>query len=239
MSEAELLAMLKGISADKIQAEEEQHLQEQHAGADAAAAAPAAPPAPSTAGGEPLEQFLQGNPENPELNQYWYSKPTIRRMADEVRAHGAPADAPGELQVAFVSTPSVFFALAAEERGGSAVLDFDRKWEAEPGFVFYDFNAPEAVPEALHHRFAMVVVDPPFIVRDAWEKYATTVRVLLAPGGKILLSTIAENAAMMAELLDVRPTQFRPSIPNLVYQYALYTNYDSPGLAEPNPEIDP
>ena len=41
----------------------------------------------------------------------------------------------------------------------------------------------------------------------------------------------------MGELLGVRPQRFLPSIPHLVYQYALYTNYDSERLAQRNPEI--
>lgn len=237
MSEEELLAMLKGISADKIIKEEEEHLQEKHQQEAAHEAPPEAATAPA-ATGEPLADFLAGNPENPDMNQYWYSPPTIRRMVQEVRAHGCPPDCDA-LRVGFISTPSLFFTLAPDERGDSVVLDFDRKWEGERGYHFYDFNEPEAVPDHLRGTLALVVVDPPFIVREAWEKYAITIKALLAPEGKILLSTIAENAPMMAELLAVKPQRFRPSIPNLVYQYALYTNYESSGLAELNPEIDP
>jgi len=43
---------------------------------------------------------------------------------------------------------------------------------------------------------------------------------------------------MMREVLSVKPTKFRPSIPNLVYQYDLYTNYNSKALDLINPEID-
>lgn len=57
------------------------------------------------------------------------------------------------------------------------------QWEHDPGFVKYDFNAPLDFPDELRGAFAMVVVDPPFITRDVWEKYAVTVRALLAPGG--------------------------------------------------------
>ena len=42
---------------------------------------------------------------------------------------------------------------------------------------------------------------------------------------------------MMKELLNVTPNTFRPSIPNLVYQYALYTNYESTFLTDVNSEI--
>jgi len=60
----------------------------------------------------------------------------------------------------------------------------------------------------------------------------------LQEGGRILLTTIGENAAMLAEILPgVKPQVFQPSIPNLIYQYTLYTNYDSERLQEKNPEI--
>lgn len=42
---------------------------------------------------------------------------------------------------------------------------------------------------------------------------------------------------MMEELVGVKPQKFKPSIPNLVYQYNLYCNYPSTGLDVLNPEI--
>jgi len=42
----------------------------------------------------------------------------------------------------------------------------------------------------------------------------------------------------MNELLGCQRKQFRPSIPNLVYQYSLYANYESEGLNSQNPEIN-
>ena len=43
---------------------------------------------------------------------------------------------------------------------------------------------------------------------------------------------------MMEEILGVKPAAFRPSIPNLVYQYNVYTNYATTGpLSHKNPEI--
>ena len=44
--------------------------------------------------------------------------------------------------------------------------------------------------------------------------------------GNLLCSTITENKDFMKELLNVNPIIFRPSIPNLVYQYNFYTNYE-------------
>ena len=84
----------------------------------------------------------------------------------------------------------------------------------------------------------MVVIDPPFITREVWEKYTTAAKLLLKPeGGRVLGSTIDENEEFMNELLGCQRRAFRPSIPNLVYQYSLYSNYDSEGLNSPNQEI--
>ena len=104
--------------------------------------------------------------------------------------------------------------------------------------MFYDFNKPENIPENLHHQFHLVVIDPPFITREVWEKYAEASQLLLVEdGGHALLSTIDENEEMILELMGARRREFRPSIPNLVYQYSFYATYDNQELDEKNPEI--
>ena len=60
---------------------------------------------------------------------------------------------------------------------------------------------------------------------------------LLVSTGKIILSTVQENAEFLKHLLKVQPQAFKPSIPNLVYQYNFYTNYGSKRLSVNNPEI--
>lgn len=89
----------------------------------------------------------------------------------------------------------------------------------------------------MHGAFDYVVVDPPFITEPVWELYAKAIRLLLKPDGLMLLSTIPENADLLARLLGCKRCVFRPSIPNLVYQYDFFTNYDSEILGKPNPEI--
>ena len=78
----------------------------------------------------------------------------------------------------------------------------------------------------------MAVIDPPFITREVWQKYVLAVKILMKNDengdlkGNLLCSTITENKDFMKELLNVNPIIFRPSIPNLVYQYNFYTNYE-------------
>lgn len=63
---------------------------------------------------------------------------------------------------------------------------FDKKWDNDPNFVFYDFNKPEELAEALNNSFDMAVIDPPFIgeevlwINEANLSYKTFV-VLLFP----------------------------------------------------------
>ncbi|TNV77600.1 hypothetical protein FGO68_gene11409 [Halteria grandinella] len=178
-----------------------------------------------------LNPFLAKHKEKSDFNQYWYSKATINFMASECEQFGQ--------KIAFLSTPSIYFSLKNKEiKAASRVFDFDTKFNKDPGFVFYDFNKPEDIPADLHSYFDMVVIDPPFITREVWEKYATAAKlILIKEGGKILLSTIDENEGFIDELLGAKRRAFRPSIPNLVYQYSLYSNYESEGLLAKNPEI--
>jgi len=186
-----------------------------------------------------MNAFLARFGERGDMNQYWYSAHTIDVMVSEIEAHATRA--------AFLSTPSVYFSLPRDSavRKESVVFDFDEQFgqdakllDPAKNFVRFDFNAVEALPAHLHHSFDYAVCDPPFITELVWEKYAQAIRALLKPdGGKMLLSTIPENAAMLADKLGCRPCAFRPSIPNLVYQYDFFTNYDLELLSQRNPEI--
>ncbi len=46
-----------------------------------------------------------------------------------------------------------------------------------------------------------------------------------------------ENQVLIERLLQCKIRRFRPSIPHLVYQYGLYSNYESETLNQVNPEV--
>jgi len=68
--------------------------------------------------------------------------------------------------------------------------------------VYYDFNKNNEIAQELLGQFDMVVIDPPFITREVWEKYAECAKMLLSADGPqmYLVSTIDENEAMIKEL---------------------------------------
>mmetsp|Transcript_5739 Transcript_5739/g.17081 ORF Transcript_5739/g.17081 Transcript_5739/m.17081 type:complete len:250 (-) Transcript_5739:349-1098(-) len=183
--------------------------------------------------------WIAAHAEIADMNQYWYSPATISAIVRVLRDQCLGIAGDGELDCAFVSTPSLFYTLGPEERVNSRVLDCDKALgTATDGFVYYDFNHPDAIPADLLGKFRAVVIDPPFITQDVWEKYADAARRLLVPsGGLVIGTTVSENAPMMKDILGVHPNRFLPSIPNLPYQYCVYTNFDTPTLSETNTEV--
>lgn len=110
--------------------------------------------------------------------------------------------------------------------------------------MFYDFNKPEEFDQKFNDYFDMVMIDPPFITEEVWSKYAVTIKKIIQKDengnmkGKILLSSIDENEKMLINLgLGVTKRTYRPSIPNLVYQYSFFSNYEADSLNQVNPEI--
>ena len=174
--------------------------------------------------------FLLKNKENGDFNQYWYSKETIDFIRSQVEKHSKGW--------AFLSTPSIYFSLMDKDvKSGSKVFDFDKKFEKDPNYVFYDFYHPEDLQEELKESFDFIVIDPPFVTEEVWLLYIQAIKFLVKPDGKILLSTIDEREEFLKENLNVCRRAFRPSIPNLVYQYSFYSNYEDDELLKSNPEI--
>ena len=61
-----------------------------------------------------LNRFIARFPEKQDMNQYWYSKPTIEFMAKEVEEQcGGSGEAgdPNAKHTAFLSTPSIYYSL--------------------------------------------------------------------------------------------------------------------------------
>merc|ERR550534_3608162 len=108
----------------------------------------------------------------------------------------------------------------------------------ESNFSYFDYKRLDAMDKDLYGKFDFIVVDPPSIQKEDWKLYAQATKLLLSPGGRILCTTISENEQLLEELLDVHANVFLPSIPNLVYQYSIFTNYNSALFSVPNPELE-
>lgn len=73
------------------------------------------------------------------------------------------------------------------------LLEYDRRFKIYgDGFVFYDYNKPLELPEALQKEsFDVVIADPPFLSEECLRNIAQTIKLLAK--GKILLCTGTNN----------------------------------------------
>ena len=78
-----------------------------------------------------LNRFLARYQEKSDMNQYWYSKPTIEFMAAQVEEQcGGSGEAgdPDAKHTAFLSTPSIYFSLKDRAvKANSKCLDVSLK----------------------------------------------------------------------------------------------------------------
>ena len=73
------------------------------------------------------------------LNQYWYSRATIEALVGEIEAHAQDGQ-----RVGFLSTPSLYFALASPSvQRRSTLFEFDERWAEDARAV--DGPAPSPI----------------------------------------------------------------------------------------------
>ena len=149
-----------------------------------------------TSSSNSITTFLKNNEEDGDYNQYWYSPNTIDRIVEDV-INLYSSDNNNDKVLIFLSTPSLYFSLPDYIMKNSYVFDYDKKWSNDRGFVFYDFNNPSSIPNNLLGKADYIIIDPPFITRDVWEKYTETAKLLIKNGndstgqpyGKIVCTT--------------------------------------------------
>jgi len=180
------------------------------------------------------------------LNQYWYSEITIETLSHTIEETVGS----GGGRVAFLSTPSLFFAVSEEVRSEAVLLEFDHKWDSHSGFRFYNFHEGVGAVQGtgdLLGQFKLCVIDPPYIDKAVWEKYITASDALLAPGGQLLMTTIPENEAMLRSACakfavrdwDFQSHRFTPVNLNCVHKFAVFTTFASAALEKENTEAVP
>eukprot|EP00741_Cyanophora_paradoxa_P001360 tig00000480_g1316.t1 len=177
------------------------------------------------------------------LSQFWYSEETSSALAEEALevSDGGP--------VCCISSPSAFRALRRMRKAGAPmyVLEYDKRFgRYGEAFAFYDYNAPQKVPEHLKGTMRVIVADPPYLSEECQTKVAESVRLLAASldpedprrtrviwnTGRVMGPTIARAIPGM------RRSAFRPQhARNLSNDFACFTNYASQrfGVAPDDP----
>lgn len=176
--------------------------------------------------------FNETHPENPAFNQYWYDSFTVDAIVEELSDLVRVSEEEGNLpvRIAFLSTPSIFHAACKRGLNKNCFLfEFDPELlvENDPHYIQFDFRSLEFDQEIIE-SFHVFVIDPPFISTEVIDAYAEAYRILRTnDDAEVIITSIAENEPVLRAAFGHRMTSapFKPTIPNLVYQYSLFVNY--------------
>ncbi len=175
--------------------------------------------------------------EKGDFNQYWYSSRTIEAIRLEILSRDPRT-------IAFLSTPSLFFAVC-NDVPGSHLFDLDEDFDESTSgrFIKLDYRSPN-ISSDHRHKYDIVVIDPPFISEEVIQAYLEIYGVLAKrPESLLLFTTISENRTIIERFMSpniIITANFLPCIPNLVYQYRIFTNYEihpESRLAQTNEEL--
>jgi len=182
--------------------------------------------------------FLKLNPEKEKLNQYWFSEKTINYIVKQIENYGN--------SIALISCPSIFFSLSGEFKEKAFLFDLDEAFcKKHKNVRVFDYRNFENLISEFENKFDFILIDPPFIDEEPWTKFAKFASIIAKKDDenkidketKILLSSISENKVLVKNLLEVEMRNYQPSIPNLIYQYNFFSNYEDEELNKFNEEI--
>jgi len=164
------------------------------------------------------------------LAQFWYSPNTIKVLTEVC------ADCKC---VGLLSTPFVFFALSEDMQKKAVLFEYDRKWEeGNNRFRFFDYHAPTAdIDVAFWGKCDLAIADPPLILPNVVDKYMEVIKLILAPGGRIVLSSAMENEHRLLEDHGLFARDFVPKASAVwaeVGRFRLYTNFGAECLGKRN-----
>ncbi|GAA6009775.1 hypothetical protein JCM10207_004190 [Rhodosporidiobolus poonsookiae] len=122
-----------------------------------------------------------------QMSQFWYSDDFASHFSRFVYSFCTPST-----RIAFLSCPTSYVAFQHQNPLKDAWLfEYDSRFRLFAGdkFVHYDLEEPEKYPDELRGTVDIAIADPPFLNEVTNQYFATTLRSLLKPGGKLLLLT--------------------------------------------------
>ncbi|CAF0839879.1 unnamed protein product [Adineta steineri] len=147
-----------------------------------------------------------------QLSQFWYNNETATRLMDEVRAilpeHG---------QCAFVACPTVWNLIRKEHPEIHSVLfEYDTRFSTgDNTFVEYDYNDTDRIEQnyvSLKHSFDVLIIDPPFLSRECFEKVSHLAKFI----GKT--TPICKNIICTGAIQEENIKEFFPGATRVTFQ---------------------
>ncbi|KAL1667221.1 putative N6-adenine methyltransferase-domain-containing protein [Schizophyllum commune] len=172
--------------------------------------APATPPKPKMMS---VDEYQAAFGEDWQLSQFWCALFRMRPWGVLTRPIAPSIQAIyGLVQpsstIAFMCCPTAYVGFQHEyAHEGARLLEFDPRFEllGREQYVRYDLNEPEKLPSSIRGKVDVAVVDPPFLNEDTNAKAIDALKLLLAPGAKLLLLTGVSTEAILERLYTEPP----------------------------------
>ncbi|CAF0807897.1 unnamed protein product [Rotaria sordida] len=168
------------------------------------------------------------------LSQFWYNKETATRLMNEVIAI-----LPQYGKCACIACPTVWSLMHKEYPEIENILfEYDIRFAANnKSFIKYDYNDDDRIEEIYapwKHSFDVLIVDPPFLSRECFEKVSRLVKFIGKPTPQckhiICTGTIQEENVKECFPGAYRVT-FQPRHErNLMNPFACFVDYETKTL---------
>ncbi|CAM4769375.1 unnamed protein product [Rotaria magnacalcarata] len=113
-----------------------------------------------------------------QLSQFWYNNETATRLMNEVIAI-----LPQNGKCACIACPTVWSLMRKEHPEMDNILfEYDTRFSTDSNsFIEYDYNDDDRIEQnyfSLKHTFDVLIIDPPFLSRECFEKVSRLVKFI-------------------------------------------------------------
>ncbi|CAF1071607.1 unnamed protein product [Rotaria sp. Silwood1] len=169
-----------------------------------------------------------------QLSQFWYNKETATRLMNEVIAilpqHG---------KCACIACPTVWSLMQKEHPEIDNVLfEYDTRFAIDnKSFIEYDYNDADRIEEnyaSLKNSFDVLIIDPPFLSQECFEKVSRLVKFIGKPTPQCK-HIICTGAIQEENIKEFFPGAYRVSFQprherNLMNPFACFVDYETKTL---------
>ena len=171
--------------------------------------------------------------EDKTLAQFWYEPHTLQCLQDQCIQDDVE-------RIALLSAPSLFFHLKGDQKSKAVLFEYDRRWEPEDRFVFFDYReGHEGLDDAWAGSFDLILADPPNLQMSTLQQYVGVIQKLRSEKSKVLFVTSADWSSFLFDALGLIEVNFKPSMPSSAWsqcgKFGLFANYRNSTLSLENP----
>lgn len=176
---------------------------------------------------------VQLGDEDKTLAQFWYEPHTLQCLQEQCIQDDVQ-------RIALLSAPSLYFSLESDHKSNAVLFEYDRRWEEEEQFAFFDYREGCEALDAWAGCFDLILADPPNLQMSTLQQYVEVIQTLRkSEKSKVLFVTSADWSSFLFDALGLIEVKFKPSMPSSAWsqcgKFGLFSNYRNSSLSVENP----